>query len=195
DEVGELVVREPMPSMPLHFWGDRDFERYREAYFDVYPGWWRHGDFLHINTRGGCTIQGRSDSTLNRHGIRIGTAEIYRVLDDMDELADSIIVNLASPGGDFMPLFVTLPEGETLDDELRRHIAASLRSRYSPRHVPDRIIQAEGIPYTLTGKRMEVPLRKILMGAAPEEVASPDAMQNPQSLDFFVRYRDSLGEP
>ncbi|MAA74801.1 MAG: acetoacetate--CoA ligase [Salinisphaeraceae bacterium] len=195
DEVGELVVRNPMPSMPIYFWGDPDFKRYRDAYFDVYPGWWRHGDFLKINKRGGCFILGRSDSTLNRHGIRIGTAEIYRVTDDIDAIADSIIVNLDVPDrGSFMPLFVTMPDGAELTDTVRDTIRQALRSRYSPRHVPDSIIQAPGIPYTLTGKRMEVPLRKILLGAAPEEVSSPDAMQNPDCLAFYSRYRDTQTE-
>lgn len=189
NEVGELVVCKPMPSMPLYFWDDEGNERYRDSYFDVYPGLWRHGDFLKVNVRGGCFILGRSDSTLNRHGIRIGTAEIYRVLDDLDEIADSIIVNLDLPSGhSFMPLFVVMPEGKQLNDEVRQVIKQALRERYSPRHVPDKIIQMAQVPYTLTGKKLEVPLRKILMGADPSRVASPDAMQNPESLDYYVAY-------
>ncbi len=189
DEVGELVVRKPMPSMPLYFWGDTNHERYHDSYFDVYPGQWRHGDFLKVNLRGGCFILGRSDSTLNRHGIRIGTAEIYRVLDDLEEIADSIIVNLELPGShSFMPLFVVMPEGRELTEEIQQVIKKSLRERYSPRHVPDRIIRMAAVPYTLTGKKLEVPLRKILMGAAPDKVASPDAMQNPESLELYVDY-------
>lgn len=192
NEVGELVVRKPMPSMPLYFWGDEGYKRYQDSYFDVYPGMWCHGDFLKVNERGGCFILGRSDSTLNRHGIRIGTAEIYRVLDDLDEIADSIIVNLDLPGGhSFMPLFVVMPEGEGLTDAVRQIIKNSLRERYSPRHVPDKIIQMAAVPYTLTGKKLEVPLRKILMGADPNKVASPDAMQNPESLDYYVAYAKS----
>lgn len=194
-EVGELVVRKPMPSMPLYFWGDDDGSRYRDAYFNDYPGLWRHGDFFKVNERGGCFILGRSDSTLNRHGIRIGTAEIYRVVDEMEALRDSVIVNLDLPdGGSFMPLFVVLPEGESLDDALRGRINQALRSKYSPRHVPDRIIQATAIPYTLTGKKMEVPLRKILLGAAPQAVASPDAMGNPEALDFYLEYRETQSD-
>lgn len=192
-QVGELVIRKPMPSMPLYFWGDENQARYQDSYFDVYPGQWRHGDFLKVNARGGCFILGRSDSTLNRHGIRIGTAEIYRVLDDLESIADSIIVNLDLPGGrSFMPLFVVMPENEEQTQELteavRQNINQALRERYSPRHVPDKIIAMDSVPYTLTGKKLEVPLRKILLGADPNKVASPDAMQNPESLALYQAY-------
>ena len=142
-----------------------------------------------MNQRGGCFVLGRSDATLNRHGIRIGTAEIYRSLANLDEVEDSLIVNLDLPGGKFfMPLFVKLRPGLTLDDALRDKIRLRLKQDYSPRHVPDRIYQIEGIPYTLTGKKMEVPVRRILMGVAPEKAANRDAVANPQALDLFTEY-------
>jgi acetoacetyl-CoA synthetase len=189
DEVGELVVTSPAPSMPLYFWNDPDGRKYREAYFDVYPGVWRHGDFLKINARGGCYIYGRSDSTLNRFGVRIGTAEIYRILDRVDEVADALIVCLEEPGGAFyMPLFVKLAPGLTLDEKVHTTIVQRLRSEGSPRHVPDTIVAAHAIPYTLTGKRMEIPVRRLLAGARPETVASPDAMMDPRALDFYIEF-------
>ncbi|NKF21853.1 acetoacetate--CoA ligase [Solimonas marina] len=189
DAVGELVVRQPMPSMPLRFWNDDDAERYRQSYFTTWPGVWRHGDYLRINARGGCQILGRSDSTLNRHGVRIGTAEIYRTLESVAEIRDSLIVNLDLPGGGFfMPLFVVLRDDVTLDSALQAHIAGLLRTQGSPRHVPDAIVAAPAVPYTLTGKKMEVPVRKLLLGAEPDSVASRDAMANPQALDWYVGY-------
>ncbi len=189
DGVGELVIVKPLPSMPIFFWGDESGERYREAYFDVFPGVWRHGDLLRINARGGCFVLGRSDATLNRHGIRIGTAEIYRTLDAIDAIADSLIVNLDLPGGRFfMPLFVKLKPGVELDDALRKRIVDALRGAYTPRHIPDRIIAVAEIPYTLTGKKMEVPVRRILMGASPNAVLNRNAMADPRTLDSFVAY-------
>jgi len=189
DEVGELVLTEPMPSMPIYFWNDQDGSRYRESYFDVYPGVWRHGDFFCINARGGCFVLGRSDATLNRQGVRIGTAEIYRALAHLDEIEDTLVVNLDLPGGKFfMPLFVKLIDGLRLDAELERKICEQLRREYTPRHVPDRVIQAPGIPMTLTRKKMEVPVRKILLGTPLEQAANRNAMANPDSLDFFVSY-------
>ncbi|MGC2389041.1 MAG: acetoacetate--CoA ligase [Candidatus Acidiferrum sp.] len=189
DEVGELVLTEPMPSMPIYFWNDEDGSRYRESYFDVYPGVWRHGDFFRVNQRGGCFVLGRSDATLNRQGVRIGTAEIYRALAQIEEVEDSLVVNLDLPDGKFfMPLFVTLAGGRRLDAELERKIRERLRREYTPRHVPDRVIQAPGIPMTLTRKKMEVPVRKILMGVPFEQAANRNAMANPESLDFFMNY-------
>ena len=186
DEVGELVVCQPMPSMPLHFWGAADGSRYFDSYFDVYPGKWRHGDYFKVNQRGGCMILGRSDSTLNRHGVRIGTAEVYRVIEAIDAIQDSIIVNLnLADGGFYMPLFVVTADDRPLDDALREEIRQALRSRYSPRHVPDAIHAIPAVPYTLTGKKMEVPVRKILMGKPAERVASRDAMANPDALAWF----------
>jgi acetoacetyl-CoA synthetase len=189
DEVGELVVTKPMPSMPVGLWRDEDGWRYRNSYFADFPGVWRHGDFFRINTRGGCFVLGRSDATLNRHGVRIGTAEIYAVLDSIDEIDDALIVNLDLPeGGFFMPLFVRLNDGTGLDDTVRAKIRDRLRAEYTPRHVPDKIIQAPDIPMTLTGKKMEVPVRQILLGMPAEQAANRNAMANPHSLDFFVAY-------
>jgi acetoacetyl-CoA synthetase len=191
DEVGELVVRQPMPSMPIYFWNDPDGRRYRESYFEEFPGVWRHGDFFKMNARGGCFVLGRSDATLNRYGVRIGTAEVYRCLAAIPEIADALILNLDLPGGKFfMPLFVKIAPGFTLDDGVREKINAKLREEYSPRHVPDRIYEVEEIPYTLTGKKMEVPILKILRGWSPEKVANRDAMANPASLDYFIRFRE-----
>ena len=192
DEVGELVITKPLPSMPLFFWNDRDGSRYRESYFDVYPGVWRHGDFFRINERGGCFVLGRSDATLNRQGVRIGTAEIYRALSAIPEVEDALVVNLDLPEGKFfMPLFVKLNDGRRLDASLERKICEWLKSEYSPRHVPDRIIQVSEIPVTLTRKKMEVPVRKILTGTPIEKAANRHAMSNPHSLDFFADYAKS----
>ena len=189
DEVGELVATSPFPSMPIRFWNDTGGKRYRESYFEVYPGVWRHGDFIKINQRGGCYIYGRSDSTLNRYGVRIGTAEIYRAVEQVEEIADSLIVCCELPGGHFfMPLFLRLKPGVQFDDALRDRVAARLRGDCSPRHVPDRMYQVESVPYTLTGKKMEVPVRKILMGWPLEKAASRDAMMNPEAIDYFVRF-------
>ena len=189
DEVGELVITEPMPSMPLRFWNDPDNKRYLESYFDTYPGIWRHGDFVRFNARGGAFVLGRSDATLNRHGVRIGTAEIYRSLAALEEIEDSLIVNLDLPGGKFfMPLFVKLHGNRVLDEPLRERIRARLRTDYSPRHVPDRIYQVQGIPITLTGKKLEVPVRRILMGVPAEKAANRAALANPTALDFFIDY-------
>jgi acetoacetyl-CoA synthetase len=189
DEVGELVITRPMPSMPVGFWNDADGSRYRESYFDSYPGIWRHGDFFKLNARGGCFVLGRSDATLNRHGVRIGTAEVYRALIEVEDIEDSVIVNLDLPGGGFfMPLFVKLKDGLQLDEALREKIRARMRHAYSARHVPDKIYQVSAIPYTLTGKKMEVPVRRILAGVPVEKAANRAAMANLESLDYFVEY-------
>jgi acetoacetyl-CoA synthetase len=189
DEVGELVVTSPAPSMPLHFWNDPGDARYRETYFEQFPGVWRHGDFIRINPRGGAYIYGRSDSTLNRYGVRIGSAEIYRAVETLDDVADSLVICLELPGGGFyMPLFVKTRPGVALDDALRTAIATKLRTDCSPRHVPDEMHAVEAIPYTLTGKKMEVPIRRLLAGAVPEKVASRDAMMDPTALDWYVTF-------
>jgi acetoacetyl-CoA synthetase len=191
NEVGELVVTSPAPSMPLRFWNDPGDVRYRETYFEQFPGVWRHGDFIRINERGGAYIYGRSDSTLNRYGVRIGSAEIYRAVDSLDEVADSLVVCLELPGGGFyMPLFVKTVPGVVLDDALRARIAAKLRTDCSPRHVPDEMHAVDAIPYTLTGKKMEVPIRRILAGAVPQKVASRDAMMDPTALDWYVAFAE-----
>jgi len=189
DEVGELVITEPMPSMPVGFWNDADGSRYRESYFDQYPGVWRHGDFFKVNARGGSFVLGRSDATLNRHGVRIGTAEVYRALTEVPEIEDSLIVNLDLPGGGFfMPLFVKLKDGLQVDEALHEKVRARMRKAYSARHVPDKIYQVKAIPYTLTGKKMEVPVRRILMGVPVEKAANRAAMSNVESLDYFIDY-------
>ena len=190
DEVGEMVVTQPMPSMPIGFWGDKNDERYIETYFADFPGLWRQGDFYRINERGGCFVLGRSDATLNRQGIRIGTAEIYRAVVNVPGVEDGLIVNLDLPGGKFfMPLFVKLREGVTLTAELDKAIRDQLRREYTPRHVPDKIYAVPGIPYTISGKRMEVPVRRILAGYPLAKAANRDAMSNPQSLDWFIEYQ------
>jgi acetoacetyl-CoA synthetase len=189
DEVGELVITEPMPSMPVGFWGDTDGSRYRETYFADFPGVWRQGDFFRVNARGGCFVLGRSDAVLNRHGVRIGTAEVYTALASVEEVQDALVVNLDLPGGGFfMPLFVVLADGRVLTDATRRKICDQLRQQYTPRHVPDRIIQVNDIPATLTGKKMEVPVRKLLLGVPLEKAANVNAMANPSSLDEFISY-------
>lgn len=187
-EVGELVIRQPMPSMPLFFWGDADFKRYTGSYFDIYPGLWRHGDRVRFTETGGAHVLGRSDATLNRHGVRIGSAEIYRTLEGFPQIADSLIVCIEEPGGGFfMPLFVKLTDG-VLDEALKVEIARRLRVERSPRHVPDVILQAPDIPVTLTGKKMEVPVRRLLLGEPAAKVASKDAMKNPEALDWFAAF-------
>jgi acetoacetyl-CoA synthetase len=189
DEVGELVVTAPMPSMPVGLWGDADGSRYQESYFAEFPGVWRHGDFFRVNSRGGCFVLGRSDATLNRQGVRIGTAEIYRTLATIGEVEDAIIVNLDLDGGRFfMPLFVKLADELVLDAALEQKISERLRRECTPRHVPDLIVQVPAIPVTLTGKKMEVPVRRILLGVPADEAANRNAMANPGSLDFYVRY-------
>lgn len=192
DKPGELVVAAPSPSMPIYFWNDPGGERYRSSYFDVYPGVWRHGDLIEFYSGGGCYIHGRSDSTLNRHGVRIGTAEIYRCMEQIDGVADSIVTCIDKPGGrSVMILFVVLRSGE-LDDGLRRTIVSALRKFASPRHVPDLIEQVAAIPYTLTGKKMEVPVRRVLSGEAPDAVASPASMRDPKALQWFAGYASTL---
>ncbi len=189
DEVGELVITQPMPSMQVKFWNDPQDKRYRDSYFDVYPGIWRHGDYVRINRRGGVFVLGRSDSTLNRHGIRIGTAEIYRSLALIDEIDDALIVNLDLPGGKFfMPLFLMLRSGRQLDESLIQRVKDQLRRDYSARHLPDKIYLVQDIPYTITGKKLEVPVRRILMGLDPDKAANRSALRNPASLDFFIDY-------
>lgn len=189
DQVGEMVITRPIPSMPIGFWNDLDGARYRESYFDIYPGTWRHGDFFKINSRGGCFVLGRSDATLNRHGVRIGTAEVYRCLAELPEIEDALIVNLdLSGGGFFMPLFVKLRHGVTLNDELQDRVRLAMRKSYSARHIPDKIYQVSAIPYTLTGKKMEVPVRRILMGASAEKVADRNAMTDNTALEWFIDY-------
>ena len=183
-EVGELVVTEPMPSMPLYLWNDLDGERYRESYFDTYPGVWRHGDWIEITERGTAIISGRSDATINRGGVRMGTAEIYSAVLNVDEVVDALVVDVEG----FMPLFVVLRDGAGLDDELVKRIRTRVREDCSPRHVPDEVVAVEQVPRTLSGKVLELPVKRILMGTPPEQAASRDSLANPEALDFFVSW-------
>jgi len=189
DEVGELVITEPMPSMPLFFWNDPDGERLRESYFAMYPGVWRHGDWIRITPRGGAVIYGRSDSTINRQGVRMGTSEIYRAVATVPEVLDALVVDVLRGGGEgelWMGLFVVLRDDATLDEDLAKTIKRRIREDCSPRHVPNEILAIEEVPRTLSGKVLEVPVKKILMGTAPEQAASIDSLANPRSLDYFV---------
>jgi acetoacetyl-CoA synthetase len=186
-EVGELVITRPMPSMPLYFWNDPRGERYRASYFEMYPGVWRHGDWIKFNERGGCVIYGRSDSTINRQGVRMGTSEIYQAVESLPEILDSLVIDLEALGGDsYMPLFVILREGYELDEALKERIRQRIRHDISPRHVPDEIIAVKDIPYTLSGKKMEVPIRRVLLGHPPQKAANPGAMRNPNAMQFFI---------
>jgi acetoacetyl-CoA synthetase len=187
-ELGELVITEPMPSMPVRFWNDPGDERYRSSYFDTYPGVWRQGDWVRFTDRGSCVITGRSDATLNRGGVRLGTSELYAVVEELPEVADSLIVHLedSEGGAGELVLFVVLADGGELDDALRKRIAGTLRSELSPRHVPDTIAAVPGIPRTLTGKKLETPVKRILRGEAADRVASRDALADPAAIDAFV---------
>ncbi|WP_433390204.1 acetoacetate--CoA ligase [Micromonospora sp. KLBMP9576] len=187
-ELGELVITEPMPSMPVGFWNDADGTRYREAYFDLYPGVWRHGDWITVNDRGGCVITGRSDATLNRGGVRLGTAEFYSVVEGLDEVVDSVVVHLEDDegGAGELLLFVVLAEGLELDDAMRGTICRELRTALSPRHVPDEIHQVRAVPRTLSAKKLEVPVKKILTGTPVDSAAARGALANPESLTAFA---------
>ncbi|MDT2009574.1 acetoacetate--CoA ligase [Rhodococcus opacus] len=188
-EVGELVVTAPMPSMPVSFWNDPVGKRYREAYFDVYPGVWRHGDWITITDRGTVLMHGRSDSTLNRNGIRMGSADIYQVVEKLPEIAEALVVGVDLPdGGYWMPLFVVLSEGVELDEALKQRICGAIREQASPRHVPDDIIVAPGIPHTRTGKKLEVPLKRIFQGADAGRTVDRSAVDDPDLLDWFARH-------
>jgi acetoacetyl-CoA synthetase len=187
DEVGELVCVKPMPSMPLRLWGDADGSRLHESYFDMYPGIWRHGDWIRITPRGGAIIYGRSDATINRHGVRMGTSELYRAVEALPEVLDSLVVDLEYLGREsWMPLFVVLRPGHTLDEAMTARIKQVVRQALSPRHVPNDVFQVSAVPRTLSGKKMELPVKKLLMGAAPEAVMKRDAMANADCVDWFV---------
>jgi acetoacetyl-CoA synthetase len=218
DRVGELVLTQPLPSMPLFLWGDRSGERYRESYFDMYPGIWRHGDWIRITPRGGAVIYGRSDSTINRQGVRMGTSEIYRATSAIDDVIDALVVDVPTTGaygptqpsglcarrvGDgarvggeelWMVLFVVLREGVTLGPDLEDRIKRRIREDCSPRHVPNEILQIAEVPRTLSGKMLEVPVKRILMGVAPAEAVSVESLANPRSLDYFVELAAKLRE-
>jgi acetoacetyl-CoA synthetase len=197
DEVGELVITEPMPSMPLFLWGDEDGERLRESYFAMYPGVWRHGDWIRITPRGGAVIYGRSDSTINRQGVRMGTSEIYRAASALEEVLDALVVDVPRAGGDgelWMILFVVLREGVVLDDELAAAIKRRIREDVSPRHVPNEVSQIDEVPRTLSGKVLEVPVKRILMGTPAQQAASVESLANPRALDYFVELARTLAE-
>jgi len=186
---GELVLTAPLPSMPVFFWNDPDGARYRESYFEMFPGVWRHGDWIRITERGSAVIEGRSDSTLNRQGIRFGTSELYGVVERLPEVVDSLVIGLELPDGRYwMPLFVVLTEGVALDEATRSRINGAIRSALSQRHVPDDIVAVPAVPRTLTGKKMEVPVKRLLLGRPLSEVAAMGAIADPSALDFFVDY-------
>ncbi|MEO3758362.1 acetoacetate--CoA ligase [Mycobacterium sp. B14F4] len=187
NEVGELVVTKPMPSMPVAFWNDADGSRYRSAYFEMFPGVWRHGDWITVTDRGSVIVHGRSDSTLNRHGIRMGSADIYQAVERIPEVTEALVIGAEQPDGEYwMPLFVVLGEGAELTDELRDRIKRTIRDEVSPRHVPDRIIAAPGVPHTRTGKKLEVPIKKLFQGADPAKVVERSAVDDPGLLDWYA---------
>jgi acetoacetyl-CoA synthetase len=189
-QLGEMVIRQPMPSMPIGFWNDPDGARYRETYFADYPGFWRHGDWIRFHDDGSCVVTGRSDATLNRGGVRLGTSEFYAVLDAIESVRDALVVHLEDPAGGLgeLILFVQLADGSELDDDLRARVISELRRRLSPRHAPDRIVAVPAIPYNLTGKKLEVPVKRLLQGAARSDVVSDGAVRNPTALDAFERF-------
>ncbi|MFD1038210.1 acetoacetate--CoA ligase [Virgibacillus byunsanensis] len=189
ENVGELVLTEPFPSMPIYFWNDEDGTRLHDSYFDMFPGVWRHGDYLKITDRGTCVIYGRSDATINRGGIRIGTSEIYRVVDQVKEVADSLIVDIPGENGDsFVPLFVVMTEGEELTEAIQKTIKSHIRTQCTPRHVPTGIYEVSDLPKTLNGKKLEIPVKKILMGKSLENVVNKGSLSNANSLDYFVQF-------
>jgi acetoacetyl-CoA synthetase len=191
-EVGELVCTEPTPAMPLFFWGDEDGSRLHDSYFDMYPGIWRHGDWIEITETGGSVIYGRSDATINRRGLRLGSSEIYRAVEALDYVLDSLVVDLEFLGREsFMPLFVVLRDGETLTEDLKRGIADAIRAKVSARFLPDEIVQMDQVPRTLSGKKLEVPVKKLLLGGDPARVVNRDSMANPDSFDAYVAYADA----
>jgi acetoacetyl-CoA synthetase len=187
-ELGELVITRPMPSMPVGFWGDADGSLYQRTYFDMFPGIWRQGDWIEFSERGSCVVTGRSDATLNRGGVRLGTGEFYSVVEELPEITDSLVIHLEDDegGAGELVLFVVLADGVELDDELRGSIANDLRSQLSPRHVPDTISAVPAIPRTLTGKKLEAPVKRMLRGESPESVASRDSLLDPTALDTFA---------
>ncbi|GIO27227.1 acetoacetate--CoA ligase [Ornithinibacillus bavariensis] len=189
NEVGELVLTEPFPSMPIYFWNDDDGTRMQDSYFDMYKGIWRHGDYIKITERGSCVIYGRSDATINRGGIRIGTSEIYRAVDHVKEIADSLIVDIPLENGEsYVPLFVVMNDGKELTEEIIDIVKNQIRTQCSPRHVPTEIISVEDLPKTLNGKKIEIPVKKILMGKPIEQVANKGSLSNPKSLHYFEQF-------
>jgi acetoacetyl-CoA synthetase len=192
DQVGELVITEPMPSMPLYLWNDPEDRRYKESYFETYPGVWRHGDWIKVTGKGSAVVIGRSDSTLNRQGVRMGSSEIYSAVEELPEIADSLIIGFEEAGVYWMPLFVVLREGFSLAEALKDKIRKKIRSALSPRHVPDEILAAPAVPRTLNAKKLEVPVKKILMGIPLQKAVNVDSMSNPESMDYFVKLAKAM---
>jgi acetoacetyl-CoA synthetase len=189
NQLGEMVITEPMPSMPVYFWNDPGDVKYHASYFEYFPGIWRHGDWVRISEKGTVTIYGRSDATLNRGGVRIGTSEVYSAVEKVPEVIDSLVLSLEKEDGEcFMPLFVVLRPEIELTEEIRKKINTQLRTQYSPRHVPDVIIQAPEVPYTISGKKMETPVKQLMMGKDLSDVLSKDAMKNPGSIIFYQQW-------
>jgi acetoacetyl-CoA synthetase len=187
DQTGELVITQPTPSMPVYLWNDPDFSRYRASYFEMFPGVWRHGDWLRLTPEGGAVIQGRSDSTLNRLGVRIGTSEVYSAVESLSEIRDSLVIGLELPkGGYYMPLFVVVSDGVELDDQLKQKIKETIRTHFSPRHVPDAIVGVPAIPRTLSDKKMEVPVKKLFMGVPLDKAANVGATRSPEAVEYFA---------
>ncbi|MFI0779845.1 acetoacetate--CoA ligase [Streptomyces sp. NPDC021212] len=196
DEVGELVVTRPMPSMPVRFWNDPDGSRYRDSYFEMFPGVWRHGDWITLTSRGTVVIHGRSDSTLNRQGVRMGSADIYEAVERLPEIRESLVIGVEQPdGGYWMPLFVHLAPGATLDEELLARIKSTIRAELSPRHVPDEVIEVPGVPHTLTGKRIEVPVKRLLQGTALDKAVNPGSVDDIDLLRYYERLARTKGVP
>jgi acetoacetyl-CoA synthetase len=192
NKVGELVITEPLPSMPIYFWGDESGERLRDSYFSMWPGVWRHGDWIEITDRGTAIIYGRSDSTINRGGVRMGTSEIYRAVLSVDEVQDALVVDLPREGDEnWMPLFVVMKDGHELGDDTIKQIRTRIREDCSPRHVPNEVLAIPEIPRTLSGKVLEVPVKRVLMGEPPEKAASRESLANPGAFDWFVDYAAS----
>jgi acetoacetyl-CoA synthetase len=188
-EVGELVITQPMPSMPVCLWNDERHTRYRETYFSMFDGVWRQGDWVTISPEGAIAVLGRSDSTLNRDGVRIGSSEVYAVVEQFDEVADSLVVGVERPDGSYsMPLFVVPADGTPVDDRLRERLVRALRRHASPRHVPDAIVAAPAVPRTLTGKKLEVPVKRILQGEPIDRASSRGAVDRPDALEWFAAY-------
>ena len=196
DRVGELVVTQPMPSMPVHLWNDPDAVRYTESYFDAWPGVWRHGDWVTMHSDGSVSIHGRSDSTLNRQGVRLGSSDFYDVLETLPEITETLVIGLELPDdGYWLGLFVVPAPGHALDDELKHTIVTTLRTRLTPRHVPDEILEAPAVPHTLTGKRLEVPVKKLLAGRPLEKAANVAAVDDPDALRWYARFAADRFDP
>jgi acetoacetyl-CoA synthetase len=188
-EVGEMVIAAPMPSMPVAPWNDRDGWRLRDAYFDTFPGAWRHGDWMTVTENGTYIVHGRSDSTTNRGGVRMGSADIYAAVDALPEIAGSLVIGAELPDGDYyMPLFVVLAAGAELSEDVTRRLRAAIRQQVSPRHVPDDIVETEAIPMTLTGKKLEVPIKRLLQGVAADQALNRATVANPDVLDWYVEF-------